>query len=191
MCHMRQSRSERWIICLACLIFLMLIGCDRQSTSPLVTPGNGQPLHFTGTWTATGNRQIMPLGPGHEASIFSYSGTLLFRGEQRLNVGFKGEAIGLVDNMTGMQGRVVWTDERGDKVFSELHAGVKDPGQVITGRFIGGTGRYTGVDGEYTFKWQRLTDAGYGKVSGRVVDLKGWARFNSPGSGQTAPGGSQ
>lgn len=189
--HQRPPATRRWIAYLAFIISLFTASCDRQSPSPLATQGSDQPLHFTGTWTATGNRQIMQLGSGHEAWIFSYSGSLLLKGEQRLNVGFRGEVIGFVDSLTGMQGRVVWTDERGEKVFSDLQAEANNPGQLIKGRFIGGTGRYTGVVGEYTFKWQRLTDAGYGKVSGRVVDLKGWARLDAHGNSQTNSRGLQ
>ena len=79
-----------------------------------------------------------------------------------------------------MQGRSVWTDERGDKVFSELHGEGEITTTVITGKFLGGTGRYANITGEYTFKWQRLTKGENGEISGRVVDFKGWARLGSP-----------
>jgi hypothetical protein len=50
-------------------------------------------------------------------------------------------------------------------------------GNQITGTFIGGTGRYAGMTGDYSFKWQYLIDAEDGAVNGRVVDFKGRARF--------------
>ena len=52
------------------------------------------------------------------------------------------------DNTYGMQARSVWTDERGDQVFSELRGGAGGPGHPIEGRFVGGTGRYAGVSGQ-------------------------------------------
>ena len=47
------------------------------------------------------------------------------------------------------------------------------------GTFLGGTGRYAGVTGEYTFRWQTVVDSEDGDVSGRVVDLKGRVRVGS------------
>jgi hypothetical protein len=54
------------------------------------------------------------------------------------------------------------------------------------GTFVGGTGRYLGVTGNYTFQWQYVIDVEDGAVSGRVVDLKGLARF---GQVTTTPAG--
>ena len=72
----------------------------------------------------------------------------------------------------------MWTDERGDEVYSELKGEWVGSGNHITGYFVGGTGRYAGVTGDYTFQWQYVIDAEDGVVSGRVVDLKGQARFS-------------
>ena len=76
-----------------------------------------------------------------------------------------------------MQGRCVWTDERGDMVYSELRGEAVGSGNRIVGTFVGGTGRYAGVTGDYTFQWQYVIDAEDGAVSGRVVDFKGRARL--------------
>jgi hypothetical protein len=99
-------------------------------------------------------------------------------------VGFRAQAIGFSDTRAGMQGRCVWTDERGDMVYSELRGEFVGTGNHITGTFIGGTGRYAGVTGDYTFQWQYVVDTEDGAVSGRVVDLKGRARL---GPAATAP----
>ncbi len=168
---------------LALLLVLLCPSCDRQTPPIPQSAITGQVRNFTGTWTTTGNRQTMELGPGHESAIFRYTGSLLLGGPQSFQRGFKAEVIGLVDNRTGMQGRCVWTDERGEKVFSSLQA-APDSVPLLTGRFLGGTGRYAGVTGEYTFKWQKLIENEDGDVSGRVIDLKGWARLESPGGQQ-------
>ena len=82
-----------------------------------------------------------------------------------------------------MQGRCVWTDERGDMVLQRVEGRMRsEAGTISSGTFVGGTGRYAGVTGEYTFQWQYVVDAEDGAVSGRVVDLKGRARL-----GATAP----
>jgi hypothetical protein len=53
------------------------------------------------------------------------------------------------------------------------------------GTFLGGTGRYAGVTGEYSFQWKYIVESEDGTVSGRAVDLKGRARL---GSGAATPG---
>ena len=109
---------------------------------------------------------------------------MLLTGAQRPALGFRAQAIGFSDTRAGMEGRGVWTDERGEMVYSELKGEAVGSGNQITGTFVGGTGRYAGVSGEYTFQWQYVVDAEDGAVSGRVVDLKGRARLSQPG---TAP----
>ena len=78
-----------------------------------------------------------------------------------------------------MVGRAVWTDERGDKVFSELKGEWVGTGNHIAGTFLGGTGRYAGATGEYEFQWQYVLAAEDGAVSGRTTGLKGRARVSS------------
>lgn len=62
---------------------------------------------------------------------------------------------------------------------------------AIDGRFIGGTGRFAGVSGEYSFRWQTLIENEDGEASGRVVDLKGWARLGTLNTLPPATGGPQ
>jgi hypothetical protein len=76
-----------------------------------------------------------------------------------------------------MQGRCVWTDERGDMVYSELKGEAVGSGNRIVGTFTGGTGRYAGLTGDYTFHWQYVLESDDGAVAGRVVDFKGRARL--------------
>jgi hypothetical protein len=166
---------------LALLTMLFCLSCDSHSPQPPETSKTGQLFKFNGTWTTTGNRQTLSLGPDHHAAVFRYTGSLLLSGEQRLKAGFKAEVIGFTDSKSGLQGRCVWTDEHGESIFSEISAPTILPDQKIEGSFFGGTGRYTGITGQYTFKWLRLIDAEDGEVSGRVVDLAGWARLASPG----------
>jgi hypothetical protein len=135
---------------------------------------------FEGSWTAAGTRHVMHLGPDHIAAIFDLSGSLLLSGAQRPAVGFRARAMGFTDSRTGMQGRAVWTDERGEMVFSDLKGEAVGSGNRIVGSIVGGTGRFAGVTGEYTFQWQYVIESEDGAVSGRVIDFKGRARLASP-----------
>jgi len=58
---------------------------------------------------------------------------------------------------------------------------------VATGRRIvatisGGTGRYAGITGDYTFEWQYVVEAEAGTVQGRAIGLRG--RYRAAGAGK-------
>jgi hypothetical protein len=164
---------------------LLAIACGHSGGVPQ-TPLSGEWHAFEGTWTAAGTRRTLRLGADDRAAIFELTGTVLLTGAQRPSVGFRAQAIGFSDSRAGMQGRCVWTDERGDMVYSELRGEAVGSGKRIAGTFVGGTGRYAGVTGDYTFQWQYVVDAEDGAVSGRVVDFKGRARL---GQAATASAG--
>ena len=175
--------GRRWLL----LAALLLTAACGQSGGPAAQPPPDGAWHaFEGTWTAAGTRRTLRLGPDHRAAIFDLTGSLLLTGAQRPAVGFKAQAIGFSDSRAGMQGRSVWTDEHGDMVYSELKGDWVGSGNHIVGTFVGGTGRYADVTGDYTFQWQYMIDAEDGAVSGRVVDLKGRARLSQPAAAPIA-----
>jgi len=176
----------------AVTLLLCLTACSPSPPpAPAVAAAAPEQRNFTGNWSIAGTRQTLDMGLGHRADVFRLGGSLMLTGEQRLGLGFRSDIIGFSDSLAGMQGRSVWTDEHGDQVFSELSSATTGPGNLIQGRFIGGTGRYAGVSGEYSLKWQPLVVTEDGGVSGRVVDLKGWARLGTPGSAKgSVQGGS-
>ena len=141
----------------------------------------GEWVEFGGSWNAVGTRHTIALGAGRVGSIINLTGTLVLAGNDSLGVGFKSEVIGLVDSVTGFEGRSVWTDERGDQVFSELRGEGTAAQNRVTGTILSGTGRYLGATGSYEFSWQRLLEV-EGSIHGRAVDLKGRVR-SGPASG--------
>lgn len=158
---------------------LVLAGCSPPGgSSDAGLPGT-EWHEFQGTWTAAGARHRIPLGGDRRASIANLEGTLLLAGATRPGVGFRAEAVVLNDSTTGMIGRAVWTDERGDEVFSELRGEGTSSGNRITGTFIGGTGRFSGATGGYELAWQYVLEAEDGKVQGRAVGLTGKVRVGA------------
>jgi hypothetical protein len=122
------------------------------------------------------------MGANRKASTIDVRGSMLLAGEGRPGVGFGAEIVGMVDSETGLVGRGVWTDERGDQVFSELKGeGTKERNHIVA-TIIGGTGRYSGVTGSYEFSWQFVIESDDDSVQGRAVGLKGRFRL-----GQAAP----
>jgi hypothetical protein len=132
----------------------------------------------------------MRLGGDRRASIANLNGSLLLAGPARPAIGFRAEAIVLNDSVTGMVGRAVWTDERGDQAYSELKGEGTATGNKIVGNFLGGTGRYSGATGTYEFSWRFVLESEDGSVQGQSIGLHGRVRVESP-PGKSGTGGPQ
>ena len=152
-----------------------LAACGEGSRPPELLPADTWHA-FEGSWNASGTRHTLRLGSQHRASVIDVSGSMLLSGDSRLGIGFRAEVIGFSDDQHGLVGRAVWTDERGDQVFSELKGEKVVTGNRITGTITGGTGRYDGVAGEYGFQWQYVLEAEEGTIQGRAIGLKGRVR---------------
>jgi hypothetical protein len=132
---------------------------------------------FEGTWSASGHRQTLPADGERPAATVQLSGTVVLTRGEGLSLGFRGEAIGFDDGRSVSVGSAVWTDERGDRIFSELKGEPMGTGRRIAGLITGGTGRYAGLTGEYFLEWQYVVTAEDGLIQGRAVGLKGkWRR---------------
>ena len=158
----------------AFLVLAFALTACRPATESANPPGTpGEWLEFEGSWNAAGSRTTISLGANRRGSILDMSGTMLLAGSKRPGVGFRSEVIALVDSETGLVGRSVWTDERGDQVFSELQGEGTAERNRIRGKFLGGTGRYAGATGSYEFSWQWVMEAEDGTIHGRAIELKG------------------
>jgi hypothetical protein len=122
---------------------LAVAGCSPSGPAPDVRLSAAEWHEFQGTWTATGSRQAIRLGPDRRASIAKLEGTLLLAGPGRPGAGFRAEAIVLTDSATGMVGRAVWTDEHGDEAYSELRGE-----GTATGNRIEGAAQPVALDGD-------------------------------------------
>jgi hypothetical protein len=166
---------------------LAAVACGPVVESPKPLPATGEWLEFEGSWNAAGTRRTIPLGADRRGSIIDLRGTLLLTGPGRPGVGFRSEAIALVDSATGLQGRSVWTDEHGDQVYAELKGEGTAAQNRITGTILGGTGRYAGATGAYEFAWQFVLEAEDGSIQGSAVGLKGRVRPGQPIAGGARP----
>ncbi len=57
------------------------------------------------------------------------------------------------EDRTGGTGRCVWTGATGDRVFVELKSSGPAGFGAVRGTFIGGDGRYEGIQGGFNFEW--------------------------------------
>jgi hypothetical protein len=104
------------------------------------------------------------------------SGALALTSGEGLSRGFRGEAIGFDDGTGVVIAHCVWTDEHGDRVYSQLKGETVATGRRVTGTVVGGTGRYAGLTGEFTFEWQYVVEGESGAISGRAIGLRGRVR---------------
>ena len=165
---------------LALLGFLLVSACGGTAKGPESVSSPGEWRSFEGTGAATGDRQTLRMGPDRKVSIVNLSGSLLLVGERRLGEGFRIDVIGSTDSLKGATGWCVWTDTRGDQVFSELRGGPIGTGARFSGTLLGGTGRYAGVTGEYEFEWQFVIESEDGNLQGRITGLRGRFRRIGP-----------
>ena len=167
---------------------LTMVACGQSPTEPpKPAPTSGEWHEFAGSWNAAGTRRSIPLGAERKGSVLDLRGTLLLAGAGRPGVGFRSEVVALTDTETGIAGRSVWTDERGDQVFSELKGQGTAQRNRIEGKFVGGTGRYAGATGAYEFSWYYVIELEDGSVQGSTNDLKGRIRVGEPGAKASPP----
>jgi hypothetical protein len=134
---------------------------------------------FEGTWSVSGRRETVLVENGGSAAIVDVSGAVVLTRGEGMSRGFLGRAIGFDDGQGQGLGRCVWTDESGDRVFSRLKGEALEAGKRFVGTITGGTGRYAGLEGEYSFTWQYVVAEDAGVIQGRAVGLQGRVRHGS------------
>jgi hypothetical protein len=143
------------------------------------TPSAPEWQSFAGTWSASGHRRTIAVEGGGVAAVTEVSGAVVLSAGDALSRGFLGRAIGFDDGGSLVAGRCVWTDERGDQVFSRLRGESLATGRRVYGTITGGTGRYAALEGEYSLTWQYVVSGDDGLVQGRASDVSGRVRLRT------------
>jgi hypothetical protein len=154
-----------------CVLLVPALPTGAQSTEGERT--------FSGSWSATGQQETIPTEGVRAASIVRLSGSLVLTGGSGLSRGFRGEAIGFDDGAAVRLVRSVWTDDRGDRIFSEIRGEPLEKGRRWIGTITGGSGPYARMSGEYELTWQYVIRTEDGAFQGRAADLKGRFRLGS------------
>jgi hypothetical protein len=131
---------------------------------------------FSATWALGGTRTFLATEGERPASIVHATGSFVITRGEVVGRGFFGELIGFDDGAGLLVGRAVFTDEKGDKVFATLKAQPIASGRTATGTFTGGTGRWTGLEGDFTFSWKSVVASDGDEIHAFTVNVEGRAR---------------
>ncbi|HOB52605.1 MAG TPA: hypothetical protein PK176_09450 [Acidobacteriota bacterium] len=178
-----KVRGKVWLV-FVLLGSALLAGPVPADSSSAAAPAV---VRFEGNWSASGTRQTLAMGPERTASILRLSGALVLDLHEGMSRGFRCETVSFFDGREQALGACVWTDERGDQVFSDFGARSASAGAHVTGSITGGTGRYAGLTGRYEFNWQFMLESPEGQIQGRAVGFKGEARRGAPAPAKQVP----
>lgn len=131
---------------------------------------------FSATWALAGKRTTLPTEGARRAAIVHATGSFVVTKGDVVGRGFFGELIGYDDGGTLLVGKAVFTDEKGEKVFATLKAQPLATGRTATGTITGGTGRWTNLEGDFTFSWKSVVESEDEEIHGFTVNVEGRAR---------------
>ena len=163
----------RRLVGLAAVLLLVAGALALMAQTQTPPPAADEWRTFTGTWSATGQRQTLPTEDGGAAAIERLSGAVVITVGEGVGRGFRGDMIGFDDGRAAGVGRWVWTNERGERIFGELKGEPVRTGRRFAGTITGGTGRFAGITGSLEFTWQSVVTTDEGTVQVRAVDLQG------------------
>jgi hypothetical protein len=134
---------------------------------------------FSGTWTANGSWQPLEFLEDRRVFTFKLSGHVNLRSAIGDTADFWAECIGLSDDATGSTTRCVWRDPDGESTaYIVLSGQLVEEGVAVTGEFVGGTGRLTGLTGTLSFTWSAVyRDDRARTFTGFAKELAGTYRY--------------
>jgi hypothetical protein len=172
----------RFVIAVLAAALLVVAAIAAQVPAPAPQGAAAAWRTFEGSLAATGQRQLIPTESGRPSVTLQLSGPVFITVGEGLSRGFRAEVLGFDDGAGRTTLRGVWTDEHGDRIFMRMNGETVASGRRIVGAITGGTGRYTGIEGDCSFEWQYVVEADAGTVNGRGVGLRG--RFRTGGAGK-------
>lgn len=135
---------------------------------------------FSGTWTASGTRDLLPFGENRETALVRLSGHVNLADDLGETRDYWSTCIGLVDSMSGSDVRCVWRSLDGQEIYIVLRAEQLAAESVVEGEIVGGTGAAEGMTGNLGFRWSTLSfqkNNNKTEIGGYARDLKGSYRL--------------
>jgi hypothetical protein len=164
----RRTRNWRHTAALAALLM-----------AAAAIPAGGQEIArqgtFDGRWDVVGKALKIELGESRAVTVVKFEGAVVLEGHQRgLARGFRTECVGMQDQKSGGVGRCVWKDRFDHEIWSEISSDSLGTARRSHGNFVGGTGKFEGIEGEFEFQWVYMIPASEeGPVQGYTTELSG------------------
>ncbi len=159
------SAGPRWFGSL--LVFFTIL----LAAPPLSAAEEGT---FTGTWIASGTRQIQPFAKDREVFTFQVKGHVNLTDELGAVADFWSECSGLYDAATGGTTRCAWRGMEGQKVYIVMNSQPLKEGGKVTADIVGGTGKLEGITGTFTFTWSSVfINEDTQTITGHAKDISG------------------
>jgi hypothetical protein len=138
----------------------------------------GKKGQFEGYVSASGPYLAIEYTGRSKVAVARLQGPAVLRIQTGQTVSFQTECVAMSDERGVSQGRCVWTGITGDRIFSEIRGDAFGGLRAINGRFVAGTGRFEGIEGDYTFQWTDFTSGDVeGTVQGHSDNVKGRYRL--------------
>ncbi len=169
-----QVQKNRWRfrygLPIAALTLMLLL--------PAATVRAAEEGTFTGTWIASGQRQVLDFIPEREVFTFRLQGHV----NLKTNLGdisdYWSDCTGIWDDETGSEGRCVWRSTKGEKACIVLRGRALEEGIQVTAEVVGGTGSLRDVEGIFTFTWTSVfTDPDSGSLTAHTENIAGSYRI--------------
>lgn len=148
------TRLQSGIRLLAATLFLVASGVPDVPARAETSAREGE---FTARWVVSGTWRAMGLGGSREVILADLTGRLDVTHGSGDIVDLSTRCLVYWDSAKSGSGSCRWRHPSGDEIFVEIEGGLLAPNKSVSGRLIGGTGRYAGISGEFAFdKWNAL-----------------------------------
>lgn len=127
---------------------------------------------FNAYWAVSGTVHILEFNSG-VAAAGGHTGTVTIQTSEGPVRAFETDCVAFADDETS-RGRCVWTGPLGDLVYVELKGtGLAGFGRT-RGTFVGGTGKYDGIEGGFSFEWNYNVSRGQDATfDGYTLEMQG------------------
>lgn len=134
---------------------------------------------FEAQWSVTGTREELPFGTQSRQAIFRHTGQVTVLRTDGLVRSALSRCIGLSDSTNGTTERCVWVADGGAEIYSELQHLPAQGGQSGkgAGRFVGGTGRFAGIEGSYELRWVDRPQPTTEEMAAETISMRGHWRI--------------
>lgn len=153
-----------WLLCLA------LCASGALAAASHWTERKGT---FIAYWAVSGDVHIIEFDNSEVAAAGSHTGMVTINTSEGPVRAFETDCVVFADDDSS-HGRCVWTGPLGDLVYVELKGtGLAGFGRT-RGTFVGGTGKYDGIEGGFVFEWNYNVSRGQDATfDGYTLEMQG------------------